>query len=347
MGLGKLFLPIQVRDHEVRSRVVLPPIVRFGWAGDDGRVTDRHVAHYRDCAEGGAGLVIVETTCVTKKGRPFLSQLGLWEDRQIEGYARIAEACHSAGATVIAQLQHGGFRAIDDPVCPSDWQDAAGERQARAMTLDEIAEVREAFVAAAERARKAGMDGVELHGAHGFLLCQFASPDINHREDAYGGPIENRARLTCEILSRLRADMPEDFILSVRMGGNEPTVAEGIALAGLYQAAGADLLDISTGLGHEPALPEGFAFDPKVWLAGEIRRNVSVPVIAVGGLDQDGRAEAVIEQGYADMAAVARGFLADSHWAVHMRQGQKVKSCRRCAGCRWFDRADNCPGRNR
>jgi NADPH2 dehydrogenase len=342
MGMGKLFLPIRIKNREVRNRVVLPPIVRFGWAGDDGRVTGQHVAHYRECAEGGAGLVIAEATCVTAKGRSFPGQLGLWEDGQIPGYARIGEAVRQAGSTVLVQLYHGGYTSVHgDAVCPSDWHD--GKRQARAMTPEELGAIQDAFVAAAHRARKAGMDGVELHAAHGFLLNQFASPDVNRREDAYGGSIENRARFTGEIIARIKKQMPEDFILSVRMGGNEPTVDEGIELAGLYQDAGADVLDISTGLGPEPDVPEDFDFDPRVWLASRIRGHVHVPVIAVGGLDEDQKAEAVIEQGYADMAAIARGFLADSHWGIKMQQEIKAASCRRCRPCRWFKKADNCP----
>lgn len=337
-------MPIRIREHEIRNRVVLPPMVRFGWAGEDGRVTDRHIAHYRDCAEGGAGLTIVEAAYVAVNGRTFPSQLGLWEDGQIEGFARIAEAVHGAGSTALLQIQHAGYRGIDgEAVCPSDWRDAAGETSARAMTLGELRGMQDAFIAAAHRAKSAGLDGVELHAAHGYLLNQFASAKVNRREDAYGGSIENRARFTCEIIAGLKAEMPGDFIVGIRVGGNEPTVEEGAALCRLYEKAGADLLHISTGMGPVPVLPDGFDFDYRVWLASGIKPHVGVPVIAVGGLDEDEKADTVIERGYADMAAVARGFLADSHWAVRKQRGEKVKACSRCHRCRWLTQADSCP----
>lgn len=177
----------------LKNRICVPPMVCFNWSDDSGLVTDRHVAHYQAIAKGGAGLIIQEATCISHEGRLADSQLGIWSDEHIPGLRRITEAVHKAGAPILVQLHHAGFMSIQTPaLCPSpyehDYKDQV--RRGQEMSLEQIAATRQEFIEAARRAQKAGYDGVEIHGCHGYLLCQFMNRRVNRRSDAYGDPMK-------------------------------------------------------------------------------------------------------------------------------------------------------------
>ena len=184
-------------------------MVCFGFPVERGLVTKEHIKHYTARAKGGVGLIVIEATCVNPAGRLSEKQLGLWSNDQIAGFGKIATECHQYGAVVLVQIHHAGMGVFpgitDDVVSSSNFSGQSrfggGQILARALTLDEIHDIQKDFVAAAVRAQKAGLDGIELHGAHGYLISQFLSPLINRRSDAYGGSVTKRVRFVKEIIS--------------------------------------------------------------------------------------------------------------------------------------------------
>jgi 2,4-dienoyl-CoA reductase-like NADH-dependent reductase (Old Yellow Enzyme family) len=172
-----LFDPCALKGLTLKNRIVFPPVVCFGWSAA-GEMTENHLAHYQKVAAGGAGLVIAEAACVAPEARLNPSQLGIWSDEFIPGFARLAERCHAEQVPVIAQIHHGGYKSVTGtPAVPSGIP--GDERGARELGRDEIVSIKEQFVKAAGRIKAAGLDGVEIHGAHGFLLSYFLSPAAN------------------------------------------------------------------------------------------------------------------------------------------------------------------------
>ena len=341
--MAQLTDPIRIGSLALRNRLVMPPMVTFGLGDADGCPNDRVVAHYRRRAQGGPGLIIVESTCVLPAGRLCVGQLGLWEDRQIAGHRRVVEAIHAEGVPALVQLHHGGIMAGDGLGERVSASDAAYQgRTARAMTLEEIAGVRDAYVDAARRAAQAGYDGVELHGCHAYLLNQFASPRINRRDDAYGGSRDNRLRLMREIFERIRAEQPA-LTVTVRMGGAELDLDEGVAIAKFYERMGAMALSVSSGMDPVPEPPAGYPLGDLVYLASQIRRHVSAPVVAVGGLDTPEKARRVVAEGHGDLAAAGRALLADPDFARAALTGAPYTPCRRCASCLFLTDGRRCP----
>ncbi len=346
--MSDLFTEYVLKGIKIKNRVVLPPMVSsFGSGKSGGFAGDGHVKHYEARAKGGTGLIIVEATCVKEDGRLAGSQLGLWCDGQIEGLRKISEACHNHGAVVLIQLHHAGLKVSPEvsvePVSSSDYHE--NDLSARALTIEEIHGIREDFVNAAVRARKAGFDGIELHGAHGYLLSQFMSPLVNKREDEYGGSLENRARLAVEILKSVRGKTSSDFILGYRMGGNEPTLEDGIKIAEILEKSGADLLHVSTGMDSKnpPAVPEGFDYNWIVYCGTEIKKHVNVPVIAVNGIKTPQRANALVSEGLADFAAIGKPLLVDPLWTDKAVNGGGILYCLGCKACFRFKSENLCP----
>jgi NADH:flavin oxidoreductases, Old Yellow Enzyme family len=346
--MANLFSEITIKNHVFKNRVVMPPMVVFGLSDIEGFVNERHVKHYEDVAKGGAGLIIIEATCVNKDGRLANPQLGIWDDKHIEGLRKIGEACHKYGAKVLVQIHHAGLLTVKtsdaDVLCPSDYDD--GKRKARAMTIEELHGIQKDFVDAALRAEKAGLDGIELHGAHGYLICQFASPLINKRTDIYGGSLENRARFACEIIDEIKLKVGKDFIIGCRMGGNEPTVEEGIEIAKLYEKHGIDLLHVSAGMTGGPRIetPEGFQYNWIVYVGTEVKKHVNVPVIVVNDIRTPERASYLVESSMADFTAIGKGHLVDPEWANKAKSSRNVKPCLKCKRCQWFVDGEKCPG---
>lgn len=345
--MAYLFAPLKIGGRQVKNRVVLPPMVCFGWAGDDGLASERHTRHYEARARGGAGLIILEATAVSREGRLADTQLGIWSDDHIPGLKAIADRCHKHGALVLVQIHHAGLNVpasvATKGVAPSDYDD--GKRRARELTVEEIRGIRRQFIDAARRAHAAGLDGVELHGAHGYLLSQFASPRINRRTDEYGGRLEGRLRLAREIVEGIRDSLPGEFIVGCRMGSNEPDLDTSIAMARLLQAAGVDLLHVSTGMngGTPLEVPEGFPFNWIVYGGVRVHEHVSVPVIAVNGIRAPEQAENLVAGGMADLVAVGRAQLADPDWAAAAMEGRTPAPCRACKPCSWFSDGTKCP----
>ncbi|MBN1188847.1 MAG: NADH:flavin oxidoreductase [Dehalococcoidales bacterium] len=355
--MNNLFSEITIRGLRIKNRIVMPPMVCAGYTKGDGLFTLENTGRYRDRARGGVGLIIVEATCVNRTGRLSPSQLGLWSDDQIRGFKRMADFCHECDCRVMVQIHHAGLAAAgevcEDPVAPSDFRGFSRENQevrARALSLTEIAGLQEEFVAAAVRARKAGFDGVELHGARGYLISQFFSPLVNKREDGYGGSPANRTRFAAEIIAGIRREAGQDFIVSCQIGCDEPDIEGSVDIARELEKAGVDLLQISTGMTHFMAgdiedmdVPRYFHYNSIVYRGSKIKEKVEVPVILVDGIRTPLDADYLVKNKYADFVAIGRGLLVDPEWANKGQKYLQVAPCLRCKTCAYHIPGRTCP----
>lgn len=320
--MNHLFSPYKLKGLELKNRVVMPPMCQYSVDKGDGIATDWHYLHYVSRAIGGAGLIIIEMTDVEPDGRITDKDLGLWSDEQIPALARIVEACHRYGTKVGIQIAHAGRKAEDAeiPVAPSSIPFDENSKTPRSLSTGEVKEMIEKFRRAVQRAVKAGVDVIEIHGAHGYLIHQFHSPITNKREDEYGKELTKFGR---EILKAAKSEMPRDMPLVMRISAKEYVeggydIQEGIELAKEYQKAGVDIFHISSG-GEGPISPfrkPGTHAGYQVTLAREIRNALNVPVIAVGRLDEAVLADTVIGNGDADLVAVGRGMLRNPYWTL-------------------------------
>jgi NADPH2 dehydrogenase len=355
--MSSLFSEISIRNMKIKNRIVMPPMVCSGFTGEDGLFTLKNIERYRDRARGGVGLMIIEATCINKTGRLSPTQLGLWSDDQIKGFRRIADYCHEYECKVLVQLHHAGMAVAseisEDAVAPSDFQGSSLLNQnirARALSLTEIAKIQDEYVAAAVRARKAGLDGIELHGAHGYLISQFFSPLVNKRDDDYGGSLVKRTRFTTEIISKIRQAVGPDFIISCQMGCDEPDTESSIQIAQELEKGGVDMLHISKGMTDyiageavEINVPKYFHYNSIVFRGAQIKEKVKVPVILVNGIKTPLDAGFLVEHNYADFAAIGRGLLVDPEWANKGQQYLQVTPCLRCKACSYHHKSSNCP----
>ena len=295
MRLKKLLSHGMIGTMELKNRFVVPPMgTNFGTY--EGMVTDEMIAYYRRRAKGGFGLIIIEVTAVDRKGKAILNEVGLWDDSQIPGFARLMDAIHEEGSKVVVQLHHAGRQSVppyifsEMPEAPSRVACPMMNFPPQAMSTERVWEVIDEFGDAAVRAKKAGADGVEVHGAHGYLVAQFMSPHANKRTDEFGGDFFGRMKFPQEIFKNIRAKVGDNYPLLFRFGYDEKvnggrTLEESVMVARMAEAAGVDALDISIMtygslpyMSAPPALPHGFNQFP----TKAIRKAVSIPVISVG-----------------------------------------------------------------
>lgn len=346
-----LFQPFRLRGVTLRNRLVMAPMsTELG--GLDGGVTPAMIAFYRERAAGGMGLIVVEYTCVDPDtGRAHAYQLTLDDARNLPGHRELVRTIHEAGAHVFMQLQHGGQYAGAKvlpggmPVGPNDLfaKTEPHRMTCRGLSSDEVSGMVAAFGNTAALAVEAGYDGVELHGAHGYLLTQFLSPIGNRRDDAWGGDAERRLTFPLAVIRAVRAalgDRPLVYRLSAdefRSGGL--TIDDMERIAPRLVEAGADALHVSTGWGVGPAFetvvepmstPEGW----RIPYAARIRRATGAPVIAVGQIRWPETAERAIADGDADLIALGRPMLTDPEWANKARAGRR-DLIRPCTSCNW------------
>jgi 2,4-dienoyl-CoA reductase-like NADH-dependent reductase (Old Yellow Enzyme family) len=345
--MPSLFSEFQLKSHTIKNRIVFPPVVCFHYAGSDGIVNDRNVAHYTARAEGGPGIIINEATAVWKEGRLAPFQLGIWSDEQIPGLRRISEVVKKNDALSLIQIHHAGLISPESvtktPGGPSPDEKKPGSRS---LSKDEIWVIRDAFITGALRAKRAGFDGVELHGAHGYLLSQFASSFFNKREDEYGGDFAGRMKLATEIIKGIRAVCGDAFIIDYRLGANAPLLEDGIEIAKYLETLGIDLLHVSHGgsLLNLPRTPKDFEFNWIVYSGTVIKEQVKIPVIVVNEIKTHERASWLIENGKADFVALARPQMADPAWANHVKNHEPINLCLSCKPkCRWYEDSNLCP----
>jgi 2,4-dienoyl-CoA reductase-like NADH-dependent reductase (Old Yellow Enzyme family) len=340
-----LFSPLQLRGLTLANRIVVEPMTQF--SADDGTAGDWHLMHLGQYAVSGAGLVMTESTYVAPHARNTPMCLSLYNDEQEAAITRIKRFFDRHGnARFGVQLCHAGRRAsAKEPwlgggprlpseggyatVAPSAVPLSAKWPQPRALDAAGLAEVRDAFVSAAQRAQRAGADVIELHCAHGYLLHQFLSPLSNQRGDAYGGTLENRMRFPLEVFEAVRATWPADKPLGVRVSATD-WVAGGwdleqtLTFARALDALGCDFIDVSSaGLSEQQQITVGPGY--QVPFAAAIKQAVRMKVVAVGLITEARQAETILMTGQADMIGLARAALYDPRWPWHAAHELNVK----------------------
>jgi len=351
MGLKKLFEPGRIGNLEIKNRLVMAPMGTHT-CDAEGFITDKALRYYASMAQGGVGLVIVQATTV-RKGSDTPHGMRLHDDKFIPGMRELSRVIHHGGANGVVQLNHHGrifakIRRASSPnldevevIGPSAVPSVTDGVIPREMTKTDIKAVVAAFAECSQRAKDAGFDGVEIHAAHGYLLGSFLSPLTNHRQDEYGGSLENQARFVCEVLQATRNKVGPDFALIVRVSGME-LIEGGIRIedvirhAPLLVEAGAQAIHVSGGTTDYPVRP--CYLKPNgllVGLAQEVKRVVKVPVITVGKIGSPVLAERILEEGKADFVAMGRPLLADPELPNKAKEGrlQDINHCIFCNNC--------------
>ena len=345
MAGPKLFQPIHLRDITLKNRVVVAPMHQY--SGVNGYPTDWHLMNAGKFAAGGAGLVIVESTKVERRGCGTVGDLGLWKDDFVPHFARLVDFIRAHGAVPGIQLGHSGRRArLSRPweggrplkpgpeipdfdewelVAPSALSAGEGEPEPRALSNAEVKQLVEAWGQGARRAHEAGFDVLEIHGAHGYLIHQFLSPHSNLRNDEYGGSELNRMRFAIEVVESVRAHWPAHKPLFLRLSVQDDAgwgPDESVRLARIVKEKGVDVIDCSSGgmLGRPvvSAGPVGYGY--QVPYAEKLRREAGIMSMAVGLIVHADQAEAILEKGQADLIALAREILYNPNWPMDAAQ---------------------------
>jgi len=318
------------------NRIVIAPMCQY--SAHEGQATDWHLSHWTNLLNSGAGLLVLEATAVSAEGRITPACLGLWDDAT---QAALQDKLHRArqqapDVPVCMQIAHAGRKASSEvpwrggmliapqdggwtPLAPSALPHLPQEPAPAELTTEGLAKVRKDFVATARRAQAIGIDAIELHGAHGYLLHQFLSPLSNQRSDAYGGSFENRIRFVMEVFEAVREVF--DGTLGIRLSGTDWveggwTIEESAELSRRIEAAGAQFVHMSSG-GVSPLQKIAIGPEYQVHLARAVKAQTSLPTIAVGLITEPAQAEGVLQRGDADLVALARAFLYDPRWGWH------------------------------
>ena len=335
--MSTLFSPIALGKLALDNRIVIAPMCQY--SADQGRATDWHQIHLGHLALSGAGLMFIEATAVAPEGRISPDDLGLWSDETETALARVLQSVRTYSSIPVAlQLAHAGRKASTavpwaggqhlaptsggwQTLAPSALPFAADDTPPLALDEAELQRIRNDFVTAAQRAQRLGVDVIELHAAHGYLLHQFLSPLSNARDDRYGGTLENRMRFPLEVFDAVRAAVPANLPVGIRIsatdwvaGGWE--IEQSVAFARELQRRGCAFIDVSSG-GLSPLQQIPVEPGYQVPFAERIRRETGLPTIAVGLITEPDQAEAIVSSGQADMVALARSMLYDPRWPWH------------------------------
>jgi 2,4-dienoyl-CoA reductase-like NADH-dependent reductase (Old Yellow Enzyme family) len=344
-----LFTPLRLRELTLKNRVVVAPMHQY--SAVNGFPADWHMMNAGRYAAGGAGLVILESTKIERRGCGTVGDLGIWDDAFVPPLARIVDFVHACGAAAGIQLGHSGRKArIQRPweggrpleraeaeragtddwdawelVAPSALPADEGSPLPRALAREEIGAIAEAWGKAAVRAHAAGFDVVEIHGAHGFLIHEFLSPLANQRNDEYGGSEAKRMRFALEVCENVRKHWPPGKPLFLRLSAEDDagwSPDQSAALARLVKPMGVDVIDCSSGgiLGKPPAGAAKPAYGYQVPYAEKIRKDGKIMTMAVGLIVHAEQAERILEEGSADLVALAREMLYNPNWAMDAAQ---------------------------
>ena len=347
-----LFVPAKLGPIQLRNRILMAPMTTRH-ADAEGYVTPASLAYYQARAKGGVGLLTVEMAGPEKVGRHRHHELGLYDDRFLDGLKKLVAIIHREGAKASIQLGHGGGHTRRDicgeePIAPSAIVHSVHEGYTeniipQAMTLERIVQSQQSFVEAALRAKKAGFDAIEIHAAHGYLLSQFLSLVENTRTDQYGGSLENRARFSLEIVKQIKKTVP-DLALIFRMNGHDYfeggiTLDDAVQWAQWAEQAGADAIHVTAG--HYRSQPSAAIMIPPMsagrmpfrHYARVIKSKINIPVITVGRYGDPDDAKEVLESGDADFVALGRPLLADPDWVRKAQNGETPRPCIACNTC--------------
>ncbi len=335
--MSALFSSIAMRDVTLKNRIVISPMCQY--SADEGKATDWHMIHLGHLALSGAGALIIEATAVEPDGRITYGDLGLWDEGTEAALKRVIDGIRRYSAIpIFIQLAHAGRKASTElpwkggahltPDAPGGWQTHSAsnlpfrDSDTAPVALDAagLQRVKAAFVAAAKRAERLGLDGIEVHGAHGYLLHQFLSPLSNHREDAYGGSLDNRLRFPLEVYDAVRAAFPAHKPVGFRVSASDWVeggwdLDQTLALAKALKTRGVDWIDASSGgLSPHQQIPVGPNYQVPF---AEVLKATGVATFAVGLITEAQQAEDIIASGQADIVALARGMLYDPRWPWH------------------------------
>jgi len=341
----KLFSSVRIGEMEVKNRIVMPAMVT-GHAGRDGKVTEHHINWYEARAKGGVGLIVVEFTYVSRYGTAGPDLLGIWHDGLIPGLQELVERIHVHDSKIFIQLGHGGRQSSSAytggvrPVAPSPIPCPVRGEIPDELSIEMIEEIIRDFSQAARRAKTAGFDGVEIHGAHGYLISEFMSPYANKRNDAYGGDFRGRMKFPLEIIKAVRTEVGRDFPVIFRLSANEYVpdgngIEESKRIARLLEEAGVDCIHASAGV-YESfwslIRPYGTSEGINASDAEAIKQVVDIPVITVGRIKSPEIAEEILKQEKADMVALGRQLICDPDWPLKAAAGN-FDEIRPCIGC--------------
>ncbi len=337
-----LFEPIRIGPLEIPNRILMPSMGTL--FSLDQKLNERHYRFYERRAEGGAGVIVAGPVAVDFLGGGAIV-LSLTEDETIPDFKVLADRVHNKGSKIFIQLFHGGRYTFsftiqgEKALAPSAVRSRYTGEEPREMTLEDVERVQESFAQCARRAREAGIDGVEIIGSAGYLISQFLSPVTNKRTDAYGGSFENRARFALETIEKVRTAVGPDYPVTIRVAGNDfvhggNTNDEQAQYCRLFEQAGVDAINV-TGGWHEAFVAQLTMEVPRAgyaYLAGGIRRNVGIPVVASNRITDPHTAEHILKEGQADMVALGRVLVADPDWPLKARDG-RPEEIRPCVGC--------------
>jgi NAD(H)-dependent 7beta-hydroxy-3-oxo-delta4-cholenoic acid oxidoreductase len=349
-ALEKLFSPIKIGTMEVKNRIAMAPMTT-NWAPADGTVPDKMIDYLEARAQGGVGLIILETVTVDERFPYIMQSMGLWDDALIPSFRKLVDTMHAHGAKVAPQIGHPGPESFSfmkgiQPVGPSPALNKLTGQVCRELAAEEIGPIVAQYGEAARRAREAGCDAIELHAAHNYMLAgSFLSPLRNQRIDDYGGTIDGRLRFVLEVMESIKSRAGRDFPVIVRISGDEHVtggrdLAETLYMAPKLVEAGVDAFEVSGGV--QPELtwriipPMGTMRGLNVAAAAAIKRVVNVPVMVVGRINNPRLAEDVLQKGYADMTVMGRALLADPELPNKAAEGRfdDIAPCTACTlGC--------------
>ncbi|MBU8879287.1 NADPH dehydrogenase NamA [Bacillus sp. FJAT-29790] len=328
---AKLFTPFTIKNTTFRNRIVMSPMCMYSCHHENGMVENWHRTHYTSRAVGGVGLIIVEATAVTPQGRISSRDLGIWSDEHVNGLKALTELIKENGASIGIQLAHAGRKAVleGEIVAPSALAFNENMKTPKEMTKDDIRETIEAFRLGAERAKKAGFEVIEIHGAHGYLINEFLSPLTNKRTDEYGGSQENRYRFLREVIEAVKTVW--DGPLFVRISANDYheeglTVGDYVQIGHWLKEQGIDLIDVSSGAVVPARIPTFPGYQVK--FAEKIKQEANIPTGAVGLITSGIQAEEILQNERADLIFIARELLRDPYWprSAAKELGAKIES---------------------
>ncbi|NLC84655.1 MAG: FAD-dependent oxidoreductase [Ruminococcaceae bacterium] len=345
---NNLFSPIKIGRLELKNRGVMPSMVT-NFCNADGSVNDRFIAYHEARAKGGVGMIIIEAAYVDSRGKGFNTQVSIDRDELIPGLKKLTDTIHQQGTKIAVQIYHGGRQANTVATCqplvaPSPIPCPVMQSLPKELTVAEIKEIVQEFADAAERAQKAGFDAVEIHGAHGYLLNQFLSPDSNKRTDEYGGSDESRRRFPLEVVDAVRAKVGKDFPLIYRITTDE-FLPEGLTIIDTADFSkdlvkhGIDAINVSGSTYAAGRTSSGSDDILGVYVenAAEVKRSINsaVPVIVANRIKTPAFAESVISEGKADMVATGRALISDADFYAKARDGkaQEIRTCLSCNHC--------------
>jgi 2,4-dienoyl-CoA reductase-like NADH-dependent reductase (Old Yellow Enzyme family)/thioredoxin reductase len=347
-----LFTPFSIGPMKLANRIVMPPMAT-NYATPEGFVTDRQIAYYVERAKGGVGYLTTEHTGILQQGKASPRMLLVSTDGHIPGLKSLVQAVHAAAGKMVIQISHAGRQTLSSvtgmpivgpsPIPVPTTPAPPGGNVPHELSVGEIQQIVEAFSAAARRVKEAGADGLELHMAHGYLICSFLSPFSNKRTDRYGGSVEKRARFAVEVLRAVRTQVGPDYPVICRLSGDEYVegglrIEDTIQIAKILEKEGADALHVSACnaasafLNHPPYYVKEGIF---VHLAESVRSAVSIPVIAVGRIRKPSMADQIISEGKADLVSMGRALIADPHMPRKAKEGrlEDIVPCISCNRC--------------